>query len=101
MFLEGADTVNESVGYTDSLIRQTILMPRADLKVPLPVLGRPPPPPLHFWLSREGEESVQNGSAPPHSFIDREAVSLMVQGHIAAAERKGHSVPSVHSFLLC
>lgn len=96
MFLEGADTLNESVGNTDSLITQTILMPRADLKEPPPFLGRQPPP---SPLAISGRRGVRNGSAPSH-FIYREAVSLTVQGHTAVVERKGHSVPSAHSFLL-
>lgn len=60
MFFEGADTVNESVGYTDSLITQTILMPRADLKVPLPLLGSPPPPPP-FTSGYLGKERSPSG----------------------------------------
>lgn len=101
MFLEGADTVNESVGYAVSLITQTILMPRADLKVPLPFLGRPPPPPSPLAISGKERSPSGKDQRPPTPSADREAVSLMVQGHIAAVERKGHSVPSVHSFLLC
>lgn len=42
MFLEGADTLNESFGTTDSLITQTIPTPRSDLKVSPPFLGKHP-----------------------------------------------------------
>lgn len=89
MFLEGADTVNERVGYTVSLITQTILMPRADLKVPLPFLGRPPPPP--FTSGYLGKERSRSGmdQRPPHSFIDREACVINgSRSHCSCREKR-------------
>lgn len=87
MFLEGADTLNESFGTTDSLITQTIPTPLSDLKVSPPFLGKHPRTfalSLHLWLLGKGRS--QEWMSAPHSFIDREAVSVTVQGHTAVVQ---------------
>lgn len=98
MFFEGADTVNESVGYTDSLITQTILKPRADLKVPLPLLGSPPSPaPLHLWLSGRRGVRPEWISAPSLLQHQRSCVINGSRSHCSCWEKR--SFCSLHPLL--